>query len=97
MKKFWFENFFWYQIRENFKNTGCTFLSSFFALNTLIVILPGATASSSATISTDLIDGARLGSLEAGLDDALEAGLEEMTDGGLEESLESAARHWTDT
>ena len=74
-----------------------TFFSSFFAFHTLMVILPGATTSSSATISTDLTDGARLCSLEAGLEEALDAGLEETTDGGLEESLERAARHCTDT
>ena len=62
-----------------------------------MVILPGATTSSSATISTDLTDGARLGSFDAGFDDALDVGLEETTDGGLEESLERAARHCTDT
>ena len=49
-----------------------TFFSSFFARTTLRMILPGGTRSSSAMISTDLTEGARLGSLEAGFDDVLD-------------------------
>ena len=49
-----------------------TFFSSFFARTTLRMILPGGTRSSSAMISTDFTEGARLGSLEAGFDEVLD-------------------------